>query len=328
MKKLIVFFLLFASLCGRERIDLVSYTYYLLPIEQLAKYCPEILPIDSYPMKFERIREVYDVVPFYNGCVYAQNFTSDSDDLKKIIFFDYCEDPNVFRLPKSKMVLFKWEAIKIHPRFYEPYSVVYTCDDDLVDGKKFLKFYYPALLPMIDEIPSFQDRKFCTMVVSNWNRERIAMLDFFAKKPKGDFEFYGSVPDKFQGNEMYRGRIPGYYSGREKLSTLKNYRFCICFENTQTTKGYITEKIFCSFAAGCVPIYWGPKNIEKYIPKNCFINYRDFKTREELYQFMKAMTQETYERYIENIRMFIQSKEAQVFSPDYFDKTLYEATNR
>ncbi len=332
MKNLLIFFFFFASLYGedtkKQRVDLASYCYKLLPIEQLAARYPEICPIDAYPMQFKRIREDYDLIASYGIYEYVKNFAGDDADLRKIIFFDYCLDPQIYALPSSKMVLFKWEAIKIASYLYDPYALVYTIDDDLVDGQKFFKFYYPALLPMLDDRPSFQDKKLCTMIVSNWTAERIAIVDFFEMKPAGEFEFYGHPTEKIIASKLYNGPIPGYYSGTEKLARLKNYRFCLCFENTHTTKGYITEKIFGCFAAGCVPIYWGPENIEMYIPKNCFIDYRDFQSNEELYQYIKALPQSTYDDYIENIRLFLQSEAAQVFSPEYFDKILYQAASR
>ncbi len=40
--------------------------------------------------------------------------------------------------------------------------------------------------------------------------------------------------------------------------------------------GYITEKIWDSFKARSIPIYWGASNIEEYIPINTFIDFRKF----------------------------------------------------
>lgn len=110
-----------------------------------------------------------------------------------------------------------------------------------------------------------------------------------------------------------------------KISIVKNYRFCICFENTKGLNGYITEKIFGCFTAGSIPIYWGANNIERFIPKECFIDYRDFQTKEDLYQFIKTMPKEVYQNYIENIRTFLGSEEARVFTPQHFGKIFYEA---
>ena len=44
-----------------------------------------------------------------------------------------------------------------------------------------------------------------------------------------------------------------------KHQYLKNYNFNICPENSDTD-GYVTEKLFESIAAGCIPIYWGSRN--------------------------------------------------------------------
>lgn len=73
-----------------------------------------------------------------------------------------------------------------------------------------------------------------------------------------------------------------------KAITLAKYKFCICYENMRDVKGYITEKIFDCFMAGCVPIYWGASNITDYIPADCFIDRRTFTSMEELYVFMKG----------------------------------------
>ena len=85
---------------------------------------------------------------------------------------------------------------------------------------------------------------------------------------------------KIEVERVYKGKA------QNKIETIKHYKFCICYENTQNIKGYITEKIFDCFAAGVVPIYWGASNIEAYIPKTCFIDQREFQEFEEVYQFI------------------------------------------
>jgi hypothetical protein len=48
--------------------------------------------------------------------------------------------------------------------------------------------------------------------------------------------------------------------GNDKIKFLKGYKFNICPENSETP-GYVTEKIFDSIKAGCIPIYWSEDNI-------------------------------------------------------------------
>ena len=103
---------------------------------------------------------------------------------------------------------------------------------------------------------------------------------------------------------------------------MKKYKFSIAYENIKDETGYITEKIFDSFFAGCVPIYLGADNITEYIPKNCFIDQRDFKNYDSIYDFMVKMSADDYLNYLNNIDKFLKSDKAQVFKIEYFAKTI------
>ncbi|MDF7810194.1 glycosyltransferase family 10 [Hymenobacter sp. YC55] len=97
-----------------------------------------------------------------------------------------------------------------------------------------------------------------------------------------------------------------------KISTFQNYRFAICYENTELA-GYISEKIFDCFAASCVPIYLGEPEIHRFIPTQCFIDRRKFKSNEELYNFIKNMDYAQYNNYIQAISDFMQGVEYNKF---------------
>ncbi len=58
----------------------------------------------------------------------------------------------------------------------------------------------------------------------------------------------------FQNNDDLKTRYDN-----NKTEYLKNYRFNICPENSNMD-GYVTEKLFDSIVAGCVPIYTGSEN--------------------------------------------------------------------
>ncbi len=60
---------------------------------------------------------------------------------------------------------------------------------------------------------------------------------------------------------------------KDKFSILQNYTFNICFEN-DLYPGYVTEKIFESWAAGCIPIWWG-LDPEGFINKEAIIDFAD-----------------------------------------------------
>lgn len=62
--------------------------------------------------------------------------------------------------------------------------------------------------------------------------------------------------------------------GNNKIEYLRDFKFNICPENT-ISDGYITEKLFDSFRAGCIPIYSGDENIEMdLVNKNALLFYR------------------------------------------------------
>lgn len=257
---------------------------------------------------------------------YWQGRSPYSEDLQKILIFNpFKSFSDISYLPKEKLVLFVWEPVQVPAWYYNAFSRVYTWDDSLVDQVKFFKFYYPHMVPMRKDLPDFEEKKFCTMIASNFTFERRRMVEFFEDKPEEDFEFFGAAKGEMAKHARYRGPIPGKHSGPEKLEVLKDYKFCICFENCHHLQGYVTEKIFGCFAAGCIPIYWGAPNIDSYVPKDCYIDYRDFASKEHLYYYMKMMTEEVYEGYLNRIRAYLKTNKAALFSKEYFERIVCEA---
>jgi alpha(1,3/1,4) fucosyltransferase len=231
------------------------------------------------------------------------------------------------KFPQEKLILFLWEPPSVEPHIYEKklhqhFSKIFTWDDDLVDNKKYFKFYYPVLQKMREDIPAFEQKKLCTLISSNLHSQhpnelyskREEVILFFEEMGGDDFEFYGR---KWEGcgYKNYKGAI------EDKGTVLKNYRFAICYENIKEIRGYVTEKIFDCFACGVVPVYWGASNIEDYVPSSCFIDQRKFSSNEELYAFLKKMPKEEYEGYLERIKNFLQSEKASLFSQENFLKT-------
>lgn len=238
------------------------------------------------------------------------------------------------RYPHKNRLLFLWEPPVIDLNNYEKkyhryFSRIFTWDDDLIkkNPEQYYKFYY-----IIDDLAAntsslpFENRKFCTLIAADKSSghpkeiysERKKTITFFEKYHPAHFEFYGRLwPHSVY--RTYRGEI------ENKLGCLKNYKFCICYENMRDVKGYITEKIFDCFKAGCIPIYWGAENITDVIPKNCFIDRRDFTTHADLYAFLKSLTQKQLMRYSTNMQRYCKSKRAAPFSVVYFAQTLLYA---
>lgn len=85
----------------------------------------------------------------------------------------------------------------------------------------------------------------------------------------------------------------GNWPGR-KLQILKDYQFNLCLENT-IAENYVTEKIWDSIRASCLPIYYGKgTGIYQLFPKNSFIDVSDFEDYNELFEFIENMSDENY----------------------------------
>lgn len=72
------------------------------------------------------------------------------------------------------------------------------------------------------------------------------------------------------GDTIFAG-LGGGGGERIKCEFLKDYRFCLAYEN-QSSDGYVTEKLLHAKAAGCVPIYWGDPMVVNDFDENGFIN--------------------------------------------------------
>ena len=71
----------------------------------------------------------------------------------------------------------------------------------------------------------------------------------------------------------------------DKNSFLAQYKFSICFENSKEY-GYGTEKLFQSFAAGTIPIYWGDDSMLEIYNNKSYIHIRNEDEFEEKIKYI------------------------------------------
>lgn len=247
-----------------------------------------------------------------------------------IVFLNYPVDTFLVELScratlRERRFLFLWEPPTTAPTAYQPekhqpFSKVFTWNDQLVDNSRYFKFHYPNLrTPMHAGQLPFNRRKLAVLIAGNRTSNhpqelysaRREVIDYFEKNHPGQFDLYGTnwSPKSYKN---YKGSI------KNKTDVLGAYKFCFCYENMRDVQGYVTEKIFDVFYCGCVPIYWGASNITDYIPSDCFIDRRRFKSNEELVHFLKNMTEVQYVEYIKAIRKFLHSEKSYPFSVENF----------
>lgn len=230
--------------------------------------------------------------------------------------------------PRSYLIHFEPEVTM--PGNFDPHKLqffhkVFTFHDGLVDHKKYIKIHYPQLFPESIDVDITEKQKLCTLINSNKTShhhlelysKRVEAIRWFESNHPEDFDLYGFGWDK-ELYPSYKGQIA------TKRDVLWKYKFSICYENCRDIPGYITEKIFDCFFAGCVPIYWGADNISTYIPRNCFIDKNDFGTYEQLYDFLTHMEEADYSAYLRCIRIFIGSRESSPFTTRHFVRTILQ----
>jgi len=227
------------------------------------------------------------------------------------------------------------------------FKKIFTWNDTIIDNIKYFKFNLPQQFPAKINKNFGKKRKLCTLIAGMKRAKhpheiytkRLEAIRWFEKNHPKDFDLYGIGWDGYKvisrkWSRIINSKAPylakfiplrfpsfrGYIEAKRPV--LEQYKFAICYENARDIPGYITEKIFDCFFAGCVPVYWGANNVTDHIPAECFIDKRKFESYEALYNYMTRMSDEDYLLHINAIESFIMSEKAYKFSADYFAKTI------
>ncbi len=96
----------------------------------------------------------------------------------------------------------------------------------------------------------YKKTNFCSFIVSNGGNKFTYFRDVFFEEL--------SKYKKVDSGGKWKNNIGEPVDN--KIEWLKSYKFNICFENS-SYPGYLTEKLFEAFAAGCIPIYWGDTSL-------------------------------------------------------------------
>lgn len=226
------------------------------------------------------------------------------------------------------------------------FDSVFSYNDKLVSNpnlKNIKKFYYTFNFPKQVPRDNFRNKKSLCLISANKRSKhsselyskRVEVVRWYEKNYPDNFDLYGigwQNPKKvmaswFRRKLLHHGPWSKFfappfrsYKGvvESKIKTLRNYKFSICFENVKDIPGYITEKIFDSMFAGCIPIYLGAKNIQDYIPEECFIDYRRFSSIAHMHEYLTNMELNRYNKYLDSIDSFIKSKISVPFRHETF----------
>lgn len=289
-----------------------------------------------------------------NGISISTIDTEPLDSYDAIIFFDFPGPHNrylkkLIEMKFENLYLFIFENEIIKPdnwkrENYRYFKKIFTWRDDIIDSKKIFKFFLPNKIPDTVIVDISKKNKFSCMIAGNKKNnlprelysERIRAIKWFETNRPSCFDLYGKgwdltlpfflSPIKPVLQPVYHTFYPRYISYRGEITSkrkiLEQYKFSICYENVRDIPGYITEKIFDCFFAGCIPIYLGASNVTDYIPENCFIDKRKFSDYSELFNYLNTMPEDDYLEYVHEIEEFIKSKKIFLFGADHFADTI------
>ena len=225
---------------------------------------------------------------------------------------------------------------------YRDFDAVLSYNDEAVEKYGAIKSYYSFdfSLARPSQIP-FADRKFATMISACMKRNiphnvsylRLRTLEFYSRHHPDRMDLYGRGWDKgtylfqdrpevfrwthglFLDKLLPRRRFPVWRGpcGR-KSDVLGKYRFVYCYENTDEIPGYITEKIFDVLMNGSVPVYLNHPSTDRYVPRDCYVNRRDFADDAALYGYLASMPESVWRGYLDSGRRFLASEAARPFS--------------
>lgn len=254
---------------------------------------------------------------------------------------------------KNYALLFETELIKKRNWnliYHKAFEKIFTWNDDFVEREptRYVKMNFSNDIKTdISNYSSWKDfdhrEIFCTLIAGNKKcnhplelySKRLEAINWFENNKKSKFKYFGAGWDiksfccnTFVGKILNRLRLGTTLSStccgkiKNKGEVLNNCKFSICFENARDIPGYITEKIFDSLSYGCIPVYWGALNIDKYIPKNCFIDMRDFDSHESLVKYLESIDEDKFNQYHLAIKSFFGSNQAKQFSHPHFVETI------
>ena len=283
--------------------------------------------------------------------------TADLNEGKELAFELYVEGQAIRPMAAPKYLVAS-ENPHINPlncdvQYCSQFNKVFSWNPDIASLPNGILTMVPNEL-IVKSTPAFHERPLLVALINANKRfpkeldgdlyeERIKLIRWYEMRQPKSFGLFGRGWDKpspaYTFSEKItrrvnrlRSQIYGYrpypsYRGviNTKFEAYGRSKFGICYENTKDLPNYITEKIFDCMMEGCVPVYWGANNVLDFIPKDCFIDRRDFTNMNDLHDFLVSMDESVYGRYQLNAARFLAGSQANPFRAESFVARLVKA---
>lgn len=96
---------------------------------------------------------------------------------------------------------------------------------------------------------------------------RYDIIKKISKKYPNEIEIWGGITNSKKNQKPFRTKLPR----RDKKEGLLPYKYHLSIENG-SRPFYFSEKIVDPLLCWSMPLYWGCKNIDKFLPKGSYIN--------------------------------------------------------
>jgi len=221
-----------------------------------------------------------------------------------------------------------WDNKLIKKNYKNKYlAVMNTCKIDKDD----YHFIIPQIFETTTNYFSQKKRKFLSMILRNKKRnvwinnlflslrkyrkhsllELRKEFDRFFCEQEIEYDSYG----RGWSNQCSHPSVLNIYD------YISLYKFNFCPENS-TFEGYITEKPIQAMVCGSIPVYYGPPDVEKYLPKETFIDGTDFLYKQDLLGYIKYMDENEYRQYQFYMKKFLTTEQSKPFSSVTFAETI------
>lgn len=232
-----------------------------------------------------------------------------------------------------------------NPRNHAGFDAIVTYDDRLIDNQRYFPMRTRAYFR--DRIQTglpFEQRRIACLVGANrkmrhrsgimamkkgWHFSWQDWLDYVfcpgelityrstigrlcAQYDQGTFDIFGEGWDI---HDETRGRCLGVPK-TSTLSYIGNYRYYFAFENHESEYSLISERIWDSLWADTVPVYRGNKHLDRYVPKECFLDANNFESPKAMLDWLVRSSESDWAKYRKAGRDFINSTEIEKHLPD------------
>jgi hypothetical protein len=228
--------------------------------------------------------------------------TYNLDEADIVVIQDYTKEKDKLnRFSKEQLIYFSREAldrqsIKNYPE--DKYTHFSYCNNTgyLFTRWVYKKQGYGGTTKNYDELTQEllpnKSKNICCILSDKEMCDGHTLRKKFTKEflSKSDLELYGEV--NFRTHQL---------PDNDKFSTLKDYKYCLGFDNQDTIDNFFGTQFTDALLAECCPIFWCGTDLSKHFPEGSFIQI-DIRKEGEIERVLELLKNDDFEKRIPAIK--------------------------